>query len=121
MAQENNIAEKQIVVKLAIELNELISQYNKTNCPEVLERIKLKQELLKDLKNCWLKNEVMMPANEKSHFDDIMRERRKLAAEFTWLRNKMQQELTKFQRYNDKARIWNRDTSRTRWLDESAS
>jgi hypothetical protein len=46
-----------LTIKLAIEVQELIESYDRTKCPEVLERIELKEKLLRELKELLAKNE----------------------------------------------------------------
>ena len=51
MASDPNHLNQELAVKISIELTTLIELYEKTNNPDLLERIKLKEQLLKELKD----------------------------------------------------------------------
>ena len=53
---QTHTGERQMAAKLAVEVNELAALYIKTNCPETLERILIKQQLLKTLKELLAKS-----------------------------------------------------------------
>ena len=44
-------ASEELSVKLSIELNQLIELYKYKPCPDILERIELKEQLLKELRH----------------------------------------------------------------------
>jgi len=50
MVTESKHSYKDLAVKISIELTELIESYQKRNCPDILERIELKKQLLKQIR-----------------------------------------------------------------------
>ena len=50
MVIESKHSYKDLAVKISIELTELIESHQKRNCPDILERIELKEQLLKQIR-----------------------------------------------------------------------
>ena len=50
MFTESKHSYKDLAVKISIELTELRKSYHKRNCPDILERIELKEQLLKQIR-----------------------------------------------------------------------
>jgi hypothetical protein len=59
MASDPNHLNQELAVKISIELTTLIELYERTNSPDLLERIKLKEQLLKELKDFFARQKTI--------------------------------------------------------------